>query len=95
MLTQTQEQAQGHGRIQWGKECQQCGKAAENDPRILLTIYLLSNKCSVIVAAIKNMFYFFWKGDQSNADYHKDFMDMLEVIEEYGVQVLSLVTLTC
>jgi hypothetical protein len=36
-----------------------------------------------IVAAIKNLFYFFQKGDQSNADYHKDFMTMLEVIEEY------------
>jgi hypothetical protein len=37
----------------------------------------------VIVAAVKNLFYFFQKGDQSNADYHKDFMTMLEVIEEY------------
>jgi hypothetical protein len=37
-----------------------------------------------IVAAIKNMFYFFQKAEQSNADYHKDFMAMLKVIEEYG-----------
>jgi hypothetical protein len=36
-----------------------------------------------IVAAIKNQFYFFQKGDQSNADNHKEFMAMLEVIEEY------------
>ncbi len=45
---------------------------------------LSSNKYMVIVAAIKNLFYFFQKGDQSNADYCKDFMAMLEVIEECG-----------
>jgi hypothetical protein len=38
----------------------------------------------VIVAAIKNLFYFFRKAEQSNADYHQDFMAMLKVIEEYG-----------
>jgi len=38
----------------------------------------------VIVAAIKNLFYFFQKVEQSNADYHEDFMAMLKVIEEYG-----------
>jgi hypothetical protein len=37
-----------------------------------------------IVAAIKNRFYFFQKDDQANADYPKEFMAMLEVIEEYG-----------
>jgi hypothetical protein len=36
------------------------------------------------VTAIKNLFYFFQKGDQANADYHKEFMAMMEVIEEYG-----------
>jgi hypothetical protein len=36
-----------------------------------------------IVAAIKNLFYFFQKAEQSNADYHKDFMAMLEVIKKY------------
>jgi hypothetical protein len=36
-----------------------------------------------IVAAIKNLLYFFQKGDQANADYHKEFMAMMEVIEEY------------
>jgi hypothetical protein len=44
---------------------------------------LLSDKYMAIVAAIKNLFYFFQKTEQSNADYHKDFMAMLEVIEEY------------
>jgi hypothetical protein len=37
-----------------------------------------------IVVAIKNLFYFFQKAEQSNADYHEDFMAMLEVIKEYG-----------
>ncbi len=45
---------------------------------------LLSDEYMVIVAAIKNLFYFFQKAEQSNADYHKDFTAMLEVIEEYG-----------
>jgi hypothetical protein len=37
-----------------------------------------------IVAAIKNLLYFFQKGDQANADYQEEFMAMMEVIEEYG-----------
>jgi hypothetical protein len=37
-----------------------------------------------IVAALKNLFYFFQKAEQSIADYYKDFTAMLEVIEEYG-----------
>jgi hypothetical protein len=37
-----------------------------------------------IVAAIKDLFYFFQNDDQSNTDYHEDFMAMLELIEEYG-----------
>ena len=45
---------------------------------------LLIDKYTVIVVAIKNLFYFFQKVEQSNADYHEDFMAMLEVIEEYG-----------
>jgi hypothetical protein len=44
---------------------------------------LLSNEYMAIVAAIKNLFYFFQKTEQSNADYHEDFMAMLEVIKEY------------
>jgi hypothetical protein len=45
---------------------------------------LLSDKYMAIVAAMKNLFYFFQKAEQSNADNHEDFMAMLEVIEEYG-----------
>ncbi len=37
-----------------------------------------------IVGAIKNLLYFFQKTTQANADYHEDFMVMVEVIEEYG-----------
>jgi hypothetical protein len=45
---------------------------------------LLSDKYTAIVVAIKNLFYFFQNAEQSNADYHEDFMAMLEVIKEYG-----------
>ncbi len=45
---------------------------------------LLSDKYMAIMVAIKNLFYFFQKTEQSNTDYHKDFMAMLKVIEEYG-----------
>ena len=45
---------------------------------------LLSDEYMAIVAARKNLFYFFQKAEQSNADYHEDFTAMLEVIEEYG-----------
>jgi hypothetical protein len=45
---------------------------------------LLSNEYMTIVAAIMNLFYFFQKNNQSNADYHEDFIAMLEVIKEYG-----------
>jgi hypothetical protein len=64
---------------------------SRNDVAKLLTMIrgyccqfdLLSNKYMAIVAAIKNIFYFFQKTEQSNADYHEDFMAMLKVIEEY------------
>jgi hypothetical protein len=36
------------------------------------------------MVAIKNLFYFFQKEEQSNAEYRNDFMAMLEAIEEYG-----------
>ncbi len=45
---------------------------------------LLSDEYMAIVVAIKNPFYFFQKAEQFNADYHKDFMEMLKVIKEYG-----------
>jgi hypothetical protein len=45
---------------------------------------LLSDEYMAIVVAIKNLFYFFQKNNQSNADYHEDFIAMLEVIKEYS-----------
>jgi hypothetical protein len=45
---------------------------------------LLRDKYMTIVAAIKNLLYFFQKTEQSNADYHEEFMVMLKVIKEYG-----------
>ena len=68
------------------------GAKSTNDVAKLLTMIrgyccqfdLLSDEYMAIVAAIKNLFYFFQKAEQSNADYHEDFMAMLEVIEEYG-----------
>jgi hypothetical protein len=53
-----------------------CGYCYQFDP--------LSGEYMAIVAAMKNLFYFFQKAEQSNADYHEDFTAMLEVIEEYG-----------
>ncbi len=35
---------------------------------------LLSDKYMAIVAAIKNLFYFFQKNNQSYADYYEDFI---------------------
>ena len=68
------------------------GAKSTNDVAKLLTMIrgyccqfdLLSDEYMAIVAAIKNLFYFIQKSEQSNADYHEDFMAMLEVTEEYG-----------
>ncbi len=37
-----------------------------------------------LVGAFKNLLYFFQKPMQSNSDYHKDFLALVEVTEEYG-----------
>ncbi len=44
----------------------------------------LNDEYMPIVGAIKNLLYLFQKTTQTNADYHKDFMAMVEAIEEYG-----------
>ncbi len=44
----------------------------------------LNDEYMSIVGAIKNLLYLYQKPTQSNSDYHKDFMAMVEVIEEYG-----------
>ncbi len=44
----------------------------------------LNDEYMLIVGALKNLLYFLQKTTHLNADYHKDFMAMVEVIEEYG-----------
>jgi len=44
----------------------------------------LNNEYMGLVGAFKNLLYFFQKPTQSNSDYHEDFLDLVEVIEEYG-----------
>jgi hypothetical protein len=44
----------------------------------------LNNEYVSIVGAFKNLFFFWQKPDQANADYHKDFMALVKVIKEYG-----------
>jgi hypothetical protein len=44
----------------------------------------LNDEYMLIVGAFKNLFFFWQKPDQANADYHKDFMALVKVIEEYG-----------
>jgi len=36
------------------------------------------------VGAIKNLFFYWQKPEQTNSDYHEDFMALVKVIEEYG-----------
>ena len=64
------------------------GAKSTNDVVKLLTMIrgyccqfdILNDEYMAIVAAIKNLFYFFQKGDQANADYHEEFVAMMEVI---------------
>ena len=44
----------------------------------------LSNEYVAIVAALKNLMYFFQKPSQTNSDHHEDFLAMVEVFKEYG-----------
>jgi hypothetical protein len=69
------------------------GKAmAGNDVIKLLTIIrgyccqfdTLNKEYMSIVKSLKNLFYFFQKAEQTNSEFHKDFMALVEVIEEYG-----------
>ena len=43
----------------------------------------LNDEYVTIVGAIKNLLYFSQKPSQSIADYHKDFLTLVEVIKEY------------
>ncbi len=44
---------------------------------------ILNDEYMFIVAVLKNLFFYYYKNDQQNADYHEDFMALVEVIEEY------------
>ncbi len=65
-------------------------KSSNNMAKLLTMIFgyccqfdLLSNDYMAIMAAIKNLFYFFQKAEQSNSDYHEGLLAMLEVAKEY------------
>jgi hypothetical protein len=42
---------------------------------------ILNDEYMSIVGAFKNLFFFWQKPDQANADYHKDFMALVKVIK--------------
>jgi len=44
----------------------------------------LNNEYVSIVGAIKNLFFYWQKPEQTNASYHEDFMALVKVIKEYG-----------
>ncbi len=44
----------------------------------------LNDEYVLIVGAFKNLFFFWQKPDQANAEYYKDYMALVKVIKEYG-----------
>jgi hypothetical protein len=44
----------------------------------------LNNEYMSIVKSLKNLFNFFQKAEQTNSEFHKDFMALVKVIEKYG-----------
>jgi hypothetical protein len=60
------------------------GKAPNNDSRILLPIRHIEQRIHGDSGSHQEPILFFQKGDQANTDNYKEFMAMLEVIEEYG-----------
>jgi hypothetical protein len=44
----------------------------------------LNDEYMLIGGAFKNLFFFWQKPDQANANYRKDFMALVKVIKEYG-----------
>ncbi len=82
MLHRNEEQAQRNASYDTAKICNDVAKLLTMICGYCCQFSLPSNKYMAIVAAIKNLFYFFQRDEQSNADYHEDFMAMLEVIKE-------------
>jgi len=44
----------------------------------------LNDEYMLIVKSLKNLFYFFQKTEQTNSEFHEDFMALVQVIKEYG-----------
>ena len=44
----------------------------------------LNDENMSIVKSLKKLFYFFQKAEQTNCEFHEDFMALVEVIKEYG-----------
>jgi len=44
----------------------------------------LNDEYMSIVKSLKNLFYYFQKTEQTNSEFHEDFMVLVEVIKEYG-----------
>jgi hypothetical protein len=67
------------------------GSKRDNNLMLVLTMIrsyfcqfnTLNDEYMLIMGALKNLLYFFQKMTQANADYHSDFMAMVEVIAEY------------
>ncbi len=75
------------------KGTSRCDASKKDNDVVALLMMIRSYCCQLdtlnyeyisIIGAIKNLLYLFQKKKQENADYHKDFMAMVEVIEEYG-----------
>ena len=43
----------------------------------------LNDEYMLIVKSLNNHFYFFQKTEQTNSEFHEDFMALVEVIKEY------------
>ena len=47
-----------------------------------MSVCTLNNEYMSIVKLLKNLFYSFQKAEQSNSEFHNNFMALVEVIEE-------------
>jgi hypothetical protein len=60
---------------------------AKGDNDIVKLLMMIRSDCcqfDLLKGALKNLFFFFQKLEQSNSNFHEDFMALEEVIEEYG-----------
>ena len=66
------------------QEWQRCGCLANYVTQLLLPVQHSEFEYVSIVGAIKNLFFYWQKPEQTHSDYHEDFMALVKVIEEYG-----------